>query len=148
MRLLGNIHDANETFAKTNKKASDDIDAQVANAIVNEVDQEHRIALLQYHTSLRIKRQEAAKKLEERSVAQKTKVATDVAVAKVDVSKTQLDAMNKRAGLSEAVDAKDNNPRQAQAFVKGLEKILAKALPNDLPARNDGARALLQAIKE
>jgi hypothetical protein len=36
------------------------------------------------------------------------------------VSKTQLDAMNKRAGLTEAVDAKDNNPRQAEALLKGL----------------------------
>lgn len=64
------------------------------------------------------------------------------------MSKAQLEAMNKRAGLTEAVDAKDNNPRQAQAFIKGLEKILARANPKDPPARNDGARVLLQAMKE
>lgn len=148
MRLLGNIHDANETFAKTNKQASDKIDAEIANAITNEVDGEHRVALLQYHTNLRLKRQTAERALEEKAKLATATAKDKVTTTKVDVSKAQLDAMNNRAGLTEAVDAKDNNPRQAQAFVKGLEKILARANPSDLPARNDGARVLLQAIKE
>ena len=146
-RLLWDIHDANEKFAKTNKAASDAIDAQVANAIVNEVSPENRVVLLQQHTNLRIKRQEAAKKLDNKKKTLTADTSTVVAVAKEDVSKTQLNAMNKRAGLTEAVDAKDNNPRQAQAFVKGLEKILERTNPKDTGTRNAGVAELLQAIK-
>ena len=47
MRLLSNIHDANERFAKTNKAASDAVDAQITNAITGEISPENRVLLLQ-----------------------------------------------------------------------------------------------------
>ncbi len=90
----------------------------MANAITTEVDPEHRVALLQQHTNLRLKRQTAERNLEERKKAESQRTARGVAGTKEDIGKTQLTAMNKRAGLSESVDARDNNPRQAQAFVK------------------------------
>ena len=118
MRLLSNIHDANERFAKTNKAASDAVDAQITNAITGEISPENRVLLLQYHTNLRLKRQTAERDLEARKKAEAARTSREVSTTKVDVAKTQLTSMNKRAGLSESVDAKDNNPRQAQAFVK------------------------------
>lgn len=137
MRLLRAIHEANDKFAKKNVKASEEIDARLANAIMTETDKDTQIMLLQNHTALRAERIAAGRVLEEGRKAEEVKTAKAVATekvgvtqtkvnqAKVDPSTAQLNAMNKRAGLTEAVDAQDNNPRQAEALVAGL-KILEK----------------------
>jgi hypothetical protein len=144
MRLLRSIHDANEKFAKKNYEASEKIDADITNAIKNSTDmnQADMVQLHNYHIGLRRERLEAAKTLDAKTLAQASKTKNDVVVAKTDVSKTQLEAMNKRAGLTEAVDAKDNNPRQAEALLKGLAMMKdnkwAQALLKRLTTDNNG----------